>query len=797
MSTSEANVSIDFLSNPDNTLDALADIEQGLLKVQQRMGMMNSQFQRLAKNLPSAEISKRFDAMAAASGRFTAKMTASAQAANQLTASAGKTAALEQALTTVAQTLQTVTANATQAGRTLDWMARQAKQGASAGTKATNRAMPAFPSADGGGSMAGGIGIGALLGRYAGPAAGIAAIGLAIRDTIKDAMAFEQAMAGVAAVGEIDKASSAFNKLRDAALSGSNAFSGVEKAAGLRELIAAGMSAEQATSSLASTLRLAAAGEIEMGRASEIMVASMSAFQLKASDSARIIDTLTAAANASPASIDDMGESMKFIAPVASALKVPIETVSAALAVLANNGVRGGLAGRGLGAVFARLIAPTKDAEEAMASAGIAAYELSPKLNSVESVMKKLAMLDQSVLVKLFGAENLDISSILAANASSFGAMEAKMKDAAGAGIRFEQAIGDTTSGSVKKLGNAIDDLQVKLGSISNGPIKGTFNWLTDAVNNAGEAIMMAFNQSNGGALTNLKALEEQFKAIGDSVGNAKTAGDLQKNADAIDQFQKVLGRTQSGLSASVEPGTVALFQSLADKAAALQSSLGGIVENNAAADRISRWSTVDARSRILMGRPQSAAPGIDKGFDPSKWNPSTAFKDEKQIEKEKKQAEARMDLARQVALAEAEAAGDTSGASKIEREIALLREKKAIIENTGASDAEATVIANRLLTARGSKSGPSFAGVADSMQAIGGGGGFFAGRQDPAELQRMQLNSLQSIAENTAKTAAVLGTSSSPGSAGGSFDKAMLDALKTIAQNTGKGGGVLKVTTS
>lgn len=797
MSASEANVAIDFLSNPDDTLDALAKIEQGLLKVQQRMGMMNSQFQRLAKNLPSAEISKRFDAMAAASSRFTAKMSASATAANQLTAAAGKTAALEQALSTIAQTLQSVTANATQAGRTLDWMARQARQGSSAGARATNRAMPAFPSASGGGggggggSMLGGMGAGALLGRFAAPAAGIAAIGVAVRDTAKDAMAFEQAMAGVAAVGEIDKASAAFGKLKDAALSGSNAFSGVEKAAGLRELVAAGMSAEQAAGSLASTLRLAAAGEIEMGRASEIMVASMSAFQLKASDSARIIDTLTAAANASPASIDDMGESMKFIAPVASALKIPIETVSAALAVLANNGVRGGMAGRGLGSVFARLVAPTKDAEEAMAAAGTAAYELSPKLNSVESVMKKLAQLDQSVLVKLFGAENLDISSVLAANANSFGAMEEKMKDAAGAGIRFEQAIGNTAAGSLKKLGNAIDDLQVKLGSMNNGPIKGTFDWLTEAVNNAGSALMMAFNQSDSGAVANLKALEEQFRSLGETVSNAKTAEDLQKSTDAIDQFQKVLGRTQSELSASVEPGTVAQFQALADRAKAMEASLGATVASNAAADAVARWSNLPK----VTGR--SAAPRLPSaGFDPSMWNPSKAFKDEKQIEKEKRQAEAKMDLARQIALAEAEAAGDTSGASKIEREIALLREKKAIIENTGATDAEATIAANRLLDARASKQGPRFAGVADSMQSIGGGGAFFAGRQDTAELQRMQLTSLQSIAENTAKTAVVLGTSSSPGAVGGSLDKAILDVLKSIAQNTGK-STVLKVTTA
>ncbi|CAB4162587.1 Phage tail tape measure protein [uncultured Caudovirales phage] len=795
MSASEANVAIDFLSNPDDTLDALAKIEQGLLKVQQRMGMMNSQFQRLAKNLPSAEISKRFDAMAAASSRFTAKMTASATAANQLTAAAGKTAALEQALTTVAQTLQSVTANANRAGRTLEWMARQAKQSTQSGNRATRRA-----NASGGGSSAGGGGGGSdsggasalsMLGRYAAPAAAVAAVGAAMKDTIKDAMNFEQAMAGVAAVGEIDKTSTAFNTLREAALSGSNAFNSIQKAEGLRELVAAGMSAEQAAGSLSSTLRLAAAGEIEMGRASEIMVASMSAFQLKASDSARIIDTLTAAANASPASIDDMGESMKFIAPVASAMKIPIETVSAALAVLANNGVRGGMAGRGLGAVFARLVAPTKDAEEAMANAGIAAYELSPSLNSVESVMQKLARLDQATLVKLFGAENLDISSILAANASGFGAMEKRMESATGAGTRFEQAIGDTAAGSAKKLGNAVDDLQVRIGSMAGGPIKSAVDGLTQMVGLMSSAMSDMSNNSDGGAVVNLKALREQFAAINKTILESKTEEEMQKSTDALDQFQKTLGRTQSEGISGASGKTKSYYAELAVDANLLKQALSGIFYENKRNAEAAMWAK-NVRQDI---KPGAGLSSFFK-FDPGKWNPSEALKSSEQMQKEKTQAEAKMDLARQVALAEAEAAGDTTGVQKLEREIAFLREKKAIIEATGMSDTEAASAANRLLDARGSKQGPRFEGVADSMQAIGGGGGFFAGRQDTAELQRMQLTSLQSIAENTAKTAAVLGTSSSPGAVGGSLDKAILDVLKTIADHTGK-SSVLRVTTT
>ena len=795
MSASEANVAIDFLSNPDDTLDALAKIEQGLLKVQQRMGMMNSQFQRLAKNLPSAEISKRFDAMAAASSRFTAKMTASATAANQLTAAAGKTAALEQALTTIAQTLQSVTANANRAGRTLDWMARQAKQSTQSGNRATSRANASGGGGGGGGGGSGGVFAGvqamSMLGRFAGPAAIVAGLGVALKDTAKDAMGFEQAMAGVAAVGEIEKTSVAFHKLSEAAMSGSNAFNSIQKAEGLRELVAAGMSAEQAAGSLSATLRLAAAGEIEMGRAAEIMVASMSAFQLGAKDTTRIIDTLTAAANASPASIDDMGESMKFIAPVASAMKIPIETVSAALAVLANNGVRGGMAGRGLGAVFARLVAPTKDAQEAMANAGIAAHELSPSLNSVESVMQKLARLDQATLVKLFGAENLDISSILAANANGFGAMEKKMENAAGAGARFEAAIGDTASGSLKKLGNAVDDLQVKLGASLPGAIKSTVDSVTGMVNLISSAISEMGDSGDGDAVVNLKALREQFAAINKTILESKTEEEMQKSTDALDQFQKSLGRTQAEGIGGASNKTKSYYAELAVDANLLKQALSGIFYENKRNAEAAMWAK-NARQDI---KPGAGLSSFFK-FDPGKWNPSEALKSSEQMQKEKTQAEAKMDLARQVALAEAEAAGDTTGVQKLEREIAFLREKKAIIEATGMSDTEAASAANRLLDARGSKQGPRFEGVADSIQAIGGGGGFFAGRQDTAELQRMQLTSLQSIAENTAKTAAVLGTSSSPGAAGGSLDKAILDVLKTIADHTGK-SGVLKVTTT
>jgi TP901 family phage tail tape measure protein len=631
-----------------------------------------------------------------------------------------------------------------------------------------------------------------MLGRFAAPAAVLAATGAVMRDTIKDAMDFEQAMAGVAAVGEIDKTSAAFNTLREAALSGSNAFNSIEKAGGLRELVAAGMSAEQAAGSLTATLRLAAAGEIQMGRAAEIMVASMSAFQLGAKDTTRIIDTLTAAANASPASIDDMGESMKFIAPVASAMKIPIETVSAALAILANNGVRGGMAGRGLGAIFARLVAPTKDAEEAMASAGVAAYELSPSLNSVEDIMKKLARLDQSTLVKLFGAENLDISSILAANASSFGAMQAKMESAAGAGARFEQAIGDTAAGSAKKLGNAVDDLQVRIGSMAGGPIKSAVDGLTQMVGLMGSAISAMSNNSDGGAVVNLRALREQFVAINKTILESKTEEEMRKSTEALEQFQKVLERTRAEGIEGASGKTKSYYAELAVDANLLKDALGGIFYENKRNAEAAMWAK-NAQKDI---RPAAGLSSFFK-FDPTKWNPSQALKSSEQMDKEKKQAQSKEDIMRSIAAAEAEAAGDTTAADRIQREIDLLREKRSIIEATGVSDIEAASLAERLVNARAdkAKNGPSFQGVADSLQSMGGGGGFFAGKQDPAEVQRQQLTTLQSINENSAKTNTLLG-GTSPASAGGTLDRAILSELERISKNTSN-TSVLRVTST
>lgn len=524
------------------------------------------------------------------------------------------------------------------------------------------------------------------LGRMFANAASLATIGALAKAAANRVMDFEQAMAGVAAVGEIDKASLAFQKLTDAAFQGSKAFNAIEKAGGLRELIAAGMSAEQATGSLSAALQLATAGEMSMSSASEILVASMSAFGFKAKDTTKIVDTLTAAANASPASISDMGESMKFIAPIARSLKISIGDTSAALAILANNGVKGGMAGRGLGAVFARMVAPTKDAQEAMAEFGLEADKLNPSVVGLETSMRRLATLDQKALVKLFGAENLDISSLLAQNAAGFGAMADKMRDAEAAAGRYERAISNTASGSMKKLKNAFVDLEIVIGRTSTGPVKSFVDSLTTGLGyvSAGyEEFARKFSGEE--AARDLPILQEKLANLN------KQARELS-STDSLAKLRKDINRARMEASNAV---------TVANDTGGSEELIKQTFALYNAFDRLAKTSDETFAQRI----PKNSAVAVEALMNLGRVA-------EKQFSKMTSVFSKPIEMGPLV---------EDGGSPKTEDRAAKLRE--ALMNNL-LPDIEKAKKTKKTRTKKEKEN--DFMGVADSMQSIGGGGNYF-----------------------------------------------------------------------
>jgi len=301
---------------------------------------------------------------------------------------------------------------------------------------------------------------------FTGLTLGAAALGNEIRKTIMAVADLDYAMSAVAAVGGLDKSGAEFQRLTDVVveMGAKTRYTSTEAAEGLKELVAAGYQTTDATKILGDTLNLAATENMSLAGASEIVVAGMQAMGLGVDQSTRFVDVLARAANASTASVTDMGESLKFVAPVAAAMGISLEETSSVLAILANNGIRGGMAGRGLSSVMAKMVAPTKDAQAALKELGIRASDINPRIVGVEAALKKLSALDQPELVKLFGVENLDVSNIIARNASAFASMNTAMRSAGVTAKGMAETRMDNLTGDFDELGAAVDALRIALG---------------------------------------------------------------------------------------------------------------------------------------------------------------------------------------------------------------------------------------------------------------------------------------------------------------------------------------------
>jgi TP901 family phage tail tape measure protein len=301
---------------------------------------------------------------------------------------------------------------------------------------------------------------------FTGLALGAATLGDEIRKTIMAVADLDYAMSAVAAVGGLDKSGAEFQRLTDVVveMGAKTRYTSTQAAEGLKELVAAGYQTTDATKILGDTLNLASTENMSLAGASEIVVAGMQAMGLGVDQSTRFVDVLARAANASTASVTDMGESLKFVAPVAAAMGISLEETSSVLAILANNGIRGGMAGRGLSSVMAKLVAPTKDAQAALKELGIRASDINPRIVGVEAALKKLSALDQPELVKLFGVENLDVSNIIARNASAFASMNTAMRSAGVTAKGMAETRMDNLTGDFDELGAAVDALRIALG---------------------------------------------------------------------------------------------------------------------------------------------------------------------------------------------------------------------------------------------------------------------------------------------------------------------------------------------
>lgn len=301
--------------------------------------------------------------------------------------------------------------------------------------------------------------------------AGLLGVG---KNFVSTAMDYEYSMAKVRAVANLSSAE--YEKLNGLAreLGSSTMFSASEAASGMLFLSMAGQNANQIFENTPKVLTLAQAGFMDLGLAADITTNIMTPFKLQASETARVVDVLAAAASNANTDIPMLGEAMMYLAPQASAVGWSVEETAAALMVFANNGLRGSIAGQAFASSLARLSEPTDKMTEVMDKYNIKIYDAEGNMKSlnelVPHVQKSLSGLTNeqrsAAITTLFGVEaQKHWLALLNDSEGTLGTFTNKLQNAQGEAQRMADTMGDTFYGKVKALQSAFEELKISVGT--------------------------------------------------------------------------------------------------------------------------------------------------------------------------------------------------------------------------------------------------------------------------------------------------------------------------------------------
>lgn len=277
---------------------------------------------------------------------------------------------------------------------------------------------------------------------------------------------FEDRMAAVRAVtGAVgDSFDSLVMKARD--LGARTRFTATQAAGGMEFLGRAGFTTGQILQSIEPTLHLAQAGFLNLSVAADITSNIMQGFSIQADETRRVADLLAFTASTTNTNIRQLGDGMKFVAPVAAATNVTLRETAAAMGALANAGIQGALGGTSLRAIITQLEDPTAEAEKAMRKLGLTQADWTVGANGLIKTLKNLrdAGVDSTNVFEIF--DRRSTSGVLALM-KVIEATEEYMKtqkEASGTAERQATIMGETLAGAWDTFNAALQEAILSIG---------------------------------------------------------------------------------------------------------------------------------------------------------------------------------------------------------------------------------------------------------------------------------------------------------------------------------------------
>lgn len=303
---------------------------------------------------------------------------------------------------------------------------------------------------------------------------------------------FAQAMSTVKGItGATD---TQFDQLREKAklLGAQTRFSATEAAEGMIFLARAGFDVDEVLGSIEGTLQLAQAGAIGLGDAADIASNILQGFQLDVSETGRLVDILAKAANSSNTDIRQLGDAMKYVAPVATGLGVSAEETTAAVSALSDAGLQATQAGTGLRKVLLSLETPTAAGRKALARLGLTAEDVRISQIGLAEALENLknAGLSNQDAKDIFGIIGLPAFQVLDSSVTKVRELTEAYENADGTAAKLSATMDDNLNGALLAVRSRLEALVIALGDAGaeqalRDALEGLARLLTIAAQNA------------------------------------------------------------------------------------------------------------------------------------------------------------------------------------------------------------------------------------------------------------------------------------------------------------------------
>ncbi|HCD9037191.1 TPA: phage tail tape measure protein [Enterococcus faecium] len=264
-------------------------------------------------------------------------------------------------------------------------------------------------------------------------------------------------------------------------LGAKTAFSAKESAAGMENLASAGFSAQEIMKAMPGLLDLAAVSGGDVALASENTATALRGFGLEASEAGHVADVFARAAADTNAEVGDMGEALKYVAPVANSMGISLEETAAAIGIMSDAGIKGSQAGTTLRGALSRLARPTKAMQDTMDNLGVSFYDadgkMKPLKTQVELLKKAFEGLtpeqQQNALVTLYGQESLSgMMALIDKGPDSLGKLTKSLKDSDGAADDMARTMQDNMNSSIEQMFGAFESAAIVIQKILAPSIK-------------------------------------------------------------------------------------------------------------------------------------------------------------------------------------------------------------------------------------------------------------------------------------------------------------------------------------